>query len=173
MSGDDLRVRIFELTQRRQIEMIHVSMRKQNEINGRQIGEWRGHFDQSLDADRHQTEVQTDSVAENRIGHDRKPIDFENYSTVAEPSGVQSMLSPCFGLRMVRRGECFPLIFFRNLAEEGGRCAANKARGFGSAQQSAREIRMRFAMMRVATRGSEVLHSELDAGRWNVAPRRH
>ena len=56
--------------------------------------ERRRRGDQPLQAERDRSETKTDSIAENRIGENRGPIHFEQYSRMAKPRGVKSGVRP-------------------------------------------------------------------------------
>ena len=65
--SDDGRSLIFQRSQTRTIEVIHVSVRKEYEINHRQGRPSRGRSDESFEAERERAQTETHSIAEHRI----------------------------------------------------------------------------------------------------------
>ena len=75
--GDHARLRIFQAAQRRQIEVIHVRVRKKNEIDGREILVRQSDIDQAFDADGERSQADAHAGAEDRVGEYGEPIDFQ------------------------------------------------------------------------------------------------
>ena len=96
---DDGRLAVLQATQAGQIEMVHVCVRQQHQIDVRQLNPLERRRGQSLQTQRDGSDVQPHAIAENRIGQNGHAVHFEQDSRVAEPGGVQAEIGPLFRVR--------------------------------------------------------------------------
>jgi hypothetical protein len=68
--------------------MVHVGVRKQDQVDVRQLLNRRGNVNQPLNPDRHRAEVQTNSCAEDWIRKNRKTVYFQQYGAMPKPRRV-------------------------------------------------------------------------------------
>jgi hypothetical protein len=94
----------FESAQARQIEMIHVSVTQQDEINFRHVGYIECGCNEPLYSERGQSEVNSGTHAEHRIRKNREAIDLQQYGAVSDPRRVEAAVRPAMRARRIRRG---------------------------------------------------------------------
>ena len=131
-SSHDMSGLTFELSQARQIEVIHMRVREQNQIDSRKFANRRGHFDKPFDADGERSKIDAYAPAEYGIRENGVPVHLDEHGGVSIPGGMQTSIGPEPGLRVIRRWNTFTRIVFRYFAQECGRCAAKKLGSFRS-----------------------------------------
>ena len=83
--------------------MIHVRVRKQDQIGARHFFQRKGRFDQAPDSNCQRPEIQTDPPAENGIRQDRHAVYLEENRAVPKPGRMQSFIGPMPGMGSKRR----------------------------------------------------------------------
>ena len=94
---------IAQAPQGGEVEMIHVGMRKQDQVRPRESRHLHCRFHQTFQADGQGAEVDPDLGTEHRVREDREPIDREIDGAVSDPRGMQST-SVATRWRFGRRG---------------------------------------------------------------------
>ena len=92
----------FQTAQAADIEVIHVGMGEQDEVDFRQLGEAEGGLDQTLQAEREGAEADAGARAEDGVGEDGDAVDLEQHGGMAEPGGMEAGIGP--GMRMGTMG---------------------------------------------------------------------
>ena len=95
--------RTLQTPQAADIEMIHVRMGEQDNVDLRQLGQGQCGLHQPLQSQCHGPEADTRARAENRIGEDCYTIDLEQHGGMAQPGGVQAGIGPEMRARTMRR----------------------------------------------------------------------
>ena len=103
--GDHGGAAAFQAAQAADVEMVHVRVREQDDVDLRQLGDGERGLHQALEAERHRAHADAGARAEDRVGEDRNAIDLEQHGGVAEPGGVQTGIGPELRMRAVGRGQ--------------------------------------------------------------------
>ena len=96
--------RVFQRPQRRQIEMIEMCVRQQDQIDVRQIMARSRGSHQPLQAHGDRTHADAAALAQHRIGQDGESIQLQQHGAVAEPRRVQTVIRPALGMGRKRCG---------------------------------------------------------------------
>ncbi len=78
----------FETSQAGQIEMVHVRVRQQDEIDGRQILQVGCHVYHSFDTQRERPEIQPDPQTENRVRQNGEAVDIQEDGAMSQPGSM-------------------------------------------------------------------------------------
>jgi hypothetical protein len=85
------------------IEVVHVGVGQQHQVNGRKLGKRHCGMHQPLDAKREGTEMDAGFGAENRIRQNREAIQANQHRAVANPGGIQTAIRPAAEIRTKQR----------------------------------------------------------------------
>ena len=92
--GDHGGRRAFQTAQAGDIEVIHVGVGEQDDVDLRQFRDGERGLHEALEAERHRAEADAGAFAEDGIGEDRNAVDLQQDGGVAEPGGVQTGIGP-------------------------------------------------------------------------------
>ena len=86
--GDDFDLAVFECAQGRDIKVVHVRVREQDEIDVGEAVEWDGRQKEALETQCQRTEAEAHAIGEDGIGQDGEAVDFEQDGRVSQPCRV-------------------------------------------------------------------------------------
>src|SRR5262249_12269583 len=86
-----------KMPQRGQIHVVHVSMRKQNHINGRKFLKGQGRGDVPLWAGGAETERYSDAIAKGGIRENPNAVEVDQHTGMTEPTQCNRVIGPLKG----------------------------------------------------------------------------
>lgn len=116
---------VGEIAERGEIQMIHVRVREQHEIDFRQLCGRKGGGDEALRADGADEDIRAGVADEERVGQDIDAVKIEQHGRVTEPGGGDAVGIPEFG----RGSEIGLKNFAARLGDEATSCASGHCIG--------------------------------------------
>jgi hypothetical protein len=131
-------LRILKSTERRNIEVIHVSVGNENQIDGRQVLRLKRGSRLAFNAHRDYSEMDSRMVTEDRVSKNAEAIYFEKDGAVPEPGCVNARIGPEGGIWDEVGLQDGPLQICVKVSPEAGSGAVGRIGRAGKPERGAR-----------------------------------
>ena len=102
--GDHQGAAVLEASQAGDIEMVHVRVGKQHQVDARQLRDGQRRRHQTLQSQREDPQVEAHAGAEDRVGENGGPVEFQQNRGMTQPRGVDPAVRPGLWVGPVRCG---------------------------------------------------------------------